>query len=81
MQEQVKKVSTTQGMLISILTQVPIIGDVGENPIATSVVGTAFMNANEDNIKRLCQQNQEKDVRIGELEEKLQQVKIYERSI
>jgi hypothetical protein len=80
-QEKVKKVPTTQGMSISVLTQVPIIGDVRENPIATASVGTAFMNANEDNIRRLCQQNQEKEARIRELEEKLQQMKVDESSV
>jgi molecular chaperone DnaK (HSP70) len=39
------------------------------------------MNANVDNIRRLCQQNKEKEARIKELEEKLQQVKIDERSL
>jgi len=36
------------------------------------------MNTNEDKIRRLCQQNKEKDDRIRELEDKLQQVKIDE---
>jgi hypothetical protein len=39
------------------------------------------MNANEDNIQRLCQQNKEKEERIRELEERLQQVKIDESSM
>jgi hypothetical protein len=54
MQEQVKKVPTTQGMPILVLTQVPITRDVRENPIATATTGTTFMSANEDNIRRLC---------------------------
>jgi hypothetical protein len=59
-------------MPILVLTQVPIIGDVRENSIATATAGTSFMNANEYNIRRLCQQNQEKEERIRELEERLQ---------
>jgi hypothetical protein len=39
------------------------------------------MDATIDNIQRLCQQNQEKEARIRELEEILQQVKIDERSL
>jgi len=54
MQEQIKKVKTNQGIPISVLTQVSIIGDVRENPIATAIVGTKFMSSNEDNIRRLC---------------------------
>jgi hypothetical protein len=75
-QDKVNKVSKTQGMSILVLTQVPIIGDIRENPIVTFTTGTAFMNNNEYNIRRLCQKNQEKDVRIRELEEKLEQVKV-----
>jgi hypothetical protein len=37
-------------MSISVLMQVPMEGDVRENPIATSTVGSTFMNDNEDNI-------------------------------
>jgi hypothetical protein len=51
-QEKIKKVPTTQGMPISVLTQVPITGDVRENPIATTTTNTTFMSANEDNIRR-----------------------------
>jgi cell division septum initiation protein DivIVA len=39
------------------------------------------MDATIDNIQRLCQQNKEKEVRIKELEERLQQVNIDERSL
>jgi hypothetical protein len=39
------------------------------------------MNANVDNIQRLCQQNEEKELGIKELEEKLQQVRIEEISL
>jgi cell division septum initiation protein DivIVA len=39
------------------------------------------MNANVDNIQRLCQHNEEKEAKIKELEEKLQQVRIDERSL
>jgi hypothetical protein len=81
MQEKVNKVLTTQGMLISVLMQVPITGDVRENPIATASAGTAFMNANEDNIQRLCQQNQENEAIIKELEHKLLQMKVDESSV
>jgi hypothetical protein len=80
-QETIKKVPTTQGMPISILTQVPITGDVRKNSIATTTTGTTFMSANEDNIRRLCQQNQEKEERIRELEQRLQQVKVDESNM
>jgi hypothetical protein len=39
------------------------------------------MDATIDNIQRLCQQNEEKEARIRELEERLQQVNIDERSL
>jgi cell division septum initiation protein DivIVA len=42
---------------------------------------STFMNANIDNIQILCRQNEEKESRIRELEERLQQVKIDERSL
>jgi hypothetical protein len=81
-QEHVKKVSVTEGMPISVVTHVPVMGDVREDPIATTTTGSTFMNANVDNIqKRLCQQNEEKEAKIKELEEKLQQVRIDERSL
>jgi hypothetical protein len=50
-------------MPISVVTHVPVTGDVRENPIATTTSGSAFMNANVDNIQRLCQQNEEKEAR------------------
>jgi ribosomal protein L24 len=55
--------------------------DVREDPVATTTTNSTFMNANVDNIQILCQQNKEKEARIKELEEKLQQVKIDERSL
>jgi hypothetical protein len=80
-QEWVKKVSVTEGAPISVVTHVPVTGDVREDPISTAKAGSAFMNANIDNIQRLCRQNEEKESRIRELEERLQQVKIDERSL
>jgi predicted nuclease with TOPRIM domain len=80
-QERVKKVPTAEGAPLSVVTQVPIIGDVREDPVATTKVGFSFMDATVDNIQRLCQQNEEKEMRIKELEERLQQVKIDERSL
>jgi len=41
---------------------------IRENPIATDSVDTGFMNVNEENIKRLCQQNKDKEEKIRELE-------------
>lgn len=81
MQEQVKKVPTTEGMPLSVVTHVPVIGDVRENPIAMAMVGSTFMNTNVDNIQRLCQQNEEKEARIRELEERLERVRIDERNL
>jgi cell division septum initiation protein DivIVA len=63
------------------VTQVPVIGDVREDPVATTREGFSFMDATVDNIQRLCQQNEEKEMRIKELEERLQQVNIDERSL
>jgi hypothetical protein len=80
-QERVKKVPTTEGAPLSVVTQVPVTGDVREDPVATTREGFSFMDATIDNIQRLCQQNEEKEVRIRELEERLQQVKIDERSL
>jgi hypothetical protein len=50
MKEQLKKVPTIEGIPISVVTRIPIMGDVRENPIATATTGTTFMSANEDNI-------------------------------
>jgi len=80
-QEKVRKVPTTQGIPISVIAQVPITGDIRENPIASATAGTTFMSANEDNIRRLCQQNQEKEEIIMELEERIQQVKVDENNM
>jgi hypothetical protein len=60
---------------------VSVTGDVRENPVATTREGFAFMDATVDNMQRLCQQNEEKELKIKELEEKLQQVRIDERSL
>jgi cell division septum initiation protein DivIVA len=49
--------------------------------VETTKVGFAFMDAIVDNIQRLCQHKKEKEMRIKELEERLQQVKIHERSL
>jgi hypothetical protein len=35
-QERVKKVPTTEGAPLSVVTQVPVIGDVREDPVATT---------------------------------------------
>jgi predicted nuclease with TOPRIM domain len=77
----VKKVPTTEGAPLSVATQVPVTGDVREYLVAINSAGSTFMDETIDNIQRLCQQNEEKEVRIRELEERLQQVKIDERSI
>jgi small-conductance mechanosensitive channel len=79
-QERVKKFQH-KGAPLSVVTQVPVTGDVREDPVETTREGFAFMDATVDNIQRLCQQNEEKEMRIKELEEKLQQVKIDERSL
>jgi hypothetical protein len=58
-----------------------VTGDVGENLAAIVRVGFAFMDAIVYNMKSLCQQNEEKELNIKELEEKLQKVRIDERSL
>jgi hypothetical protein len=68
-QEQVKKVLVTKGIPISVVTHVPLTGDVREDPIATTTTNSTFMNANVDNIHRLCQHNEEKEENIKELEQ------------
>jgi hypothetical protein len=70
-----------KGAPISVVTQVPVTGDVREDLVATTRVGSAFMDANIDNIQRLCKQNEEKELKIRELEEKLRQMKVDERSL
>jgi hypothetical protein len=64
-----------------VVTQAPVTGDVIEDPVSTTKSSSAFMDATIDNIQRPCQHNQEKVVRIKELEEILQQVNIDERSL
>jgi hypothetical protein len=80
-QEQIKKVPATEGMLVSVVTHFPITRDIRDNPIVTYTIGFSFMNANLDNIHTLCQQNVEKEARIREMEERLQQVRIDERNL
>jgi cell division septum initiation protein DivIVA len=53
----------------------------GKTHVETTRDSSTFMDATIDNIQRLCQQNEEKEARIRELEERLQQVKIDERSL
>jgi hypothetical protein len=50
MQERVKKVPTTEGAPLSVVTQVPVTGDVREDPVATTREGFSFMDATIDNI-------------------------------
>jgi hypothetical protein len=52
--------SATEGALISVVTQVPVTGDVKEDPVAIAREGFAFMDVIVDNIQSLCQQNEEK---------------------
>jgi hypothetical protein len=77
----VKEVTIIEGAPISVVTHFPIMRDVREDPIATTMVISMFMNTNVDNIRILFQKNKEKEARIKKLEEKLQQVKIEERSL
>jgi cell division septum initiation protein DivIVA len=44
-----------------------------------AMAGSTFMNDNADKIQIMCQQNEEKEARIKELEERLKQVRIDER--
>jgi hypothetical protein len=60
-QERVNKVTTTKGDPLSVVTQVPITGDVTENPVAKKRAVFAFMDAIVDNMQRLWQQNEEKE--------------------
>jgi hypothetical protein len=60
MQERVKKVPTTEGAPLSVVTQVPVTRDVREDPVATARAGFSFMDATVDNIQRLCQQTKKK---------------------
>jgi hypothetical protein len=55
MEERVKKVPVIEGVPISVVTQVPIIGDVKEDHVATCKADSAFMDATIDNVQRLCQ--------------------------
>jgi len=80
-QDKVKKVLVTEGASISVVTHVPVTGDVREDTIATTMVVLTFINTNVDNIRILFQQKKEKEERIKELEEKLQQFKIDERNL
>jgi hypothetical protein len=71
----------TKGAPLLVVTQVPITGDVKEDPVETTRAKFAFMDAIVDNVQRLFQQNEEKEMRIKDLEERLQQVRIDERSL
>jgi hypothetical protein len=50
MQERVKNMSVMEGDPISVITQVPVMRDVREDPMETTIAGSAFMDANIDNI-------------------------------
>jgi hypothetical protein len=63
------------------VTQVPVTRDVREDPMETTRAGFSFMDAIVDNIQRLCQLNEEKEMRIKELEERIQQVRINKISL
>jgi len=43
-----------------------------EDPVETTNTGFAFIDAIVENIQMLCQQNKKKEMRIKELEERLQ---------
>jgi len=77
----VKKIPATKGSPLSVVTQVPIIENVRENYEATAREGFTFMDENVDNIQRLCKQNEEKEMTIKKLGEKIQQVRIDERNL
>jgi len=59
-EERVKKFPAAKGAPLLVITQVPITRDVRENPMATTRAGFAFMDANVDDIQRLCQKNEGK---------------------
>jgi hypothetical protein len=71
-QERVKKVPTVEGDNLLVVNKVPITGDVKEDHVETTREGVAFMDATVENIQRMCQENEEKEMRIRELEERLQ---------
>ena len=72
----VKQVPTIEGASLSVVTQVPFTWDVREDFVATTEAEFAFMDAIVENIQRPCQQNEEKEMKIKELGERIQQVKI-----
>jgi predicted nuclease with TOPRIM domain len=62
-------------------SKIDLVGSlIGPGKFSTTT-GSAFMNANVDNIRRLCQQNKEKEARIIELEERLKQVRVDESNL
>jgi hypothetical protein len=71
----------TEGAHISVVTHAPIMRDVREDPVATIRADFSFMDANIVNIQRLCKQNEEKELKIRELEENLRRMKVDERSL
>jgi cell division septum initiation protein DivIVA len=60
---------------------VPITRYVKENTVKKTRARFSFMDATVDNMQRLFKHNEEKELKIKELEEKLQEVRIDERSI
>jgi hypothetical protein len=53
------------------VTEVLVTRDVRKDLVETSKACFSFMDATVENIQRLCQQNEEKEMRIEELEERL----------
>jgi hypothetical protein len=60
---------------------VPVTRDVRKNPVETTRERFSFMDETVDNMKRLCQHNMDKELKVKDLEEKLQQLRIDERSL
>jgi hypothetical protein len=63
----VKKVLAAEGAPLSVVTYVIVIGSLSENPMEIEKERFVFMDATIDNMQRLCQQNEEKELKIKEL--------------
>jgi len=79
--QQVRKVPTAGHNLLYVTTNNTITEDSIQCPLSIESIGTSFTITTYQSLKKLYHQNQEKDVKIREIEEKIQQVRLDEGNL
>jgi hypothetical protein len=70
-QQQTQKILFIGGNPLSVVTETLVIEDVSKDPLSIAHPSTTFIVEIEKNLKNLFCQNEEKDIRIRELEQQL----------